>query len=137
MTAKLVNLKNNTQPCGQKRILLVEDNEINRMLLSDFLRYCSYEVETLPSGENFLFEVERFQPHLILLDLKLPDVDGYSLLAEIQKNHHLKHIPIFVVSAFAFKLEQEKAFSLGARRYFVKPINLNHLIMTIEQELRS
>jgi two-component system, cell cycle response regulator DivK len=137
MTAKLMNPKQKTQPCGQKKILLVEDNEMNRMLLSDFLRYCSYDVKTLADGEKFLLEVESFQPQLILLDLKLPDVDGYSLLAELQKNHNFKDIPIIVVSAFAFKMEQEKAFSLGARRYFVKPINLNQLIIAIEQELKN
>ncbi|TFI50895.1 response regulator [Mastigocladus laminosus UU774] len=119
----------------KKRILLIEDNDINRMLLSDYLNYCRYEVKSFSEGYNFFETIEYFKPDLILLDLKLPDIDGYELLEEKQKRADLKSIPIFVVSAFAFKADQEKAMKLGARRYFVKPIKLTELIMAIEEEL--
>ncbi|KOP25134.1 chemotaxis protein CheY [Hapalosiphon sp. MRB220] len=118
-----------------KKILLIEDNDINRMLLSDYLSYCRYEVQSFSEGSTFFEAIETFQPDLILLDLKLPDIDGYSLLAQKQQKANLKYIPIFVVSAFAFKADQEKAVRLGARRYFVKPINLTELVMAIEEEL--
>ncbi|WP_102221365.1 response regulator, partial [Fischerella thermalis] len=118
-----------------KKILLIEDNDINRMLLSDYLSYCKYEVQSLPEGSQFLSTIEKFKPNLILLDLKLPDIDGYSLLAKIQQRSDLQYIPIFVVSAFAFRTDQEKAMKLGARRYFVKPVNLTELILAIEEEL--
>jgi CheY-like chemotaxis protein len=135
MTAQLLNIKQQLPPHRSKKILLIEDNDINRMLLSDYLSYCRYEVQSLPEGSQFFSTIEQFQPNLILLDLKLPDIDGYSLLAKIQQHSELQDLPIFVVSAFAFKTDQEKAMKLGARRYFVKPVNLTELIVAIEEEL--
>ncbi len=136
MTAQLLSVKQQiTSHKGKKRILLIEDNDINRMLLSDYLSYCRYEVQSFPEGFTFFDTIEKFKPDLILLDLKLPDIDGYYLLEQKQQKADLKYIPIFVVSAFAFKADQEKAMKLGARRYFVKPINLTELVMAIEEEL--
>ncbi|EHC15889.1 response regulator [Fischerella thermalis] len=135
MTAQLLNIKQQLSSHKDKKILLIEDNDINRMLLSDYLSYCKYEVQSLPEGSQFLSTIEKFKPNLILLDLKLPDIDGYSLLAKIQQRSDLQYIPIFVVSAFAFRTDQEKAMKLGARRYFVKPVNLTELILAIEEEL--
>jgi two-component system, cell cycle response regulator DivK len=121
-------------PC-LKRILIVEDNDINRMLLSDYLSYSGYNVQSISNGAFFFITIEKFQPDLILLDLKLPDIDGYSLLHQIQQQPDLAKIPVIVVSGFAFKFDQEKAFKLGACDYFVKPINLNNLLQKISEQL--
>jgi two-component system, cell cycle response regulator DivK len=135
MTAQLLKIQQKFHSTQPKRVLLIEDNDVNRMLLTDYLIYCNYNVQSLPEAANFFLKVEQFQPELILLDLKLPDIDGYSLLQEIQHQPNISKIPIIVVSAFAFKKDQEKALNLGARRYFVKPVNLNHLTLAIEEEL--
>ncbi|NWF58401.1 MAG: response regulator [Fischerella sp.] len=135
MSAQLLTIKQQFQSLISRRILLIEDNDINRMLLSDYLSYYRYEVQALPEGANFFATIDKFQPDLILLDLKLPDIDGYSLLEKIQQETNLSCIPVFVVSAFAFKSDQERAMKLGARRYFVKPVNLTELILAIEEEL--
>ncbi|BAT51679.1 two-component response regulator [Nostoc sp. NIES-3756] len=118
-----------------KRILIVEDNDINRMLLSDYLSYSGYTVQSLANGSFFFIKIQQFQPDLILLDLKLPDVDGYSLLQQIQQQPAFAKIPVIVVSGFAFKSDQERAVELGACGYFVKPINLNELLRKISEEL--
>ncbi|MBW4666200.1 MAG: response regulator [Cyanomargarita calcarea GSE-NOS-MK-12-04C] len=135
MTAQLLKIQRQFHSKQAKRVLLIEDNDVNRMLLTDYLIYCNYNVQSLSEAANFFLKVEQFQPELILLDLKLPDIDGYSLLQEIQHQPNISKIPIIVVSAFAFKKDEEKALSLGARRYFVKPVNLNHLTLAIEEEL--
>ncbi|MBD2096348.1 response regulator [Trichocoleus sp. FACHB-591] len=116
------------------RILLVEDNDLNRELLGDYLRHCGYEVFTLAQGSGFFLTIEQFQPHLVLLDLRLPDVDGYQLLEELQQKPHLPQLPIIVISGFAFQEEQQRALKLGARRYLVKPVSLTKLIEAIEVE---
>lgn len=134
MTAKLLSKEQQFPSHSSKRILLIEDNDVNRMLLSDYLSYCSYYVQSLPGASNFFSTVEKFKPELILLDLKLPDIDGYSLLEQIQQKPHLSMIPIIVVSALAFKADQERAMKLGAKRYFVKPVNLTYLTQAIEEE---
>jgi two-component system, cell cycle response regulator DivK len=135
MTAHLFNIDQALRSHEVKRILLVEDHYLNRLLLSDYLSYCGYDVQSLSEGSAFFSTIERFQPELMLLDLKLPDIDGYSLLKQVQQKPDLSKIPIIVVSAFAFKADQELALSLGARRYFVKPLKLKELILTIEEEL--
>ncbi|WP_375502669.1 response regulator [uncultured Nostoc sp.] len=135
MTAQLFNIDQPLRSQKVRRVLLVEDHYLNRLLLSDYLIYCGYDVESLSEGSTFFSTIEKFQPDLMLLDLKLPDIDGYSLLKQVQQKPDLSKIPIIVVSAFAFKADQELALSLGARRYFVKPIKLKDLIITIEEEL--
>ncbi|MEH2244506.1 response regulator [Nostoc sp.] len=134
MTAQLLNIDQALRSHKVKRILLVEDHYLNRILLSDYLTYCGYDVQSLSEGSTFFSTIDKFQPDLMLLDLKLPDIDGYSLLKQVQQKPDLSKIPIIVVSAFAFKADQELALSLGARRYFVKPLKLKELILTIEEE---
>lgn len=118
-----------------KRILLVEDNQTNRQLLNDYLGYLGYQVFSLAGGADFLQTMAEFQPHLVLLDLKLPDIDGYTLLQQIQERPDWLHIPVFVVSAYAFQADEERALSLGARRFFVKPVNLVSLRQAIAEEI--
>lgn len=120
-----------------KRILLVEDNDLNRQMLQDYIVFCEYQVLSLPGGSGLFEALADFQPQLILLDLKLPDVDGYTLLEQIQQSKDWHHIPIIIVSAFAFKADKQRALSLGARRYFVKPVNLDDLRQAVEEELRG
>lgn len=121
------------------RILLVEDNEFSRYLLIDYLTNSGYKVLGLsgggPAGSTFFQNLVQFQPHLVLLDLKLPDISGYSLLEQIKQNLEFQHIPVIVISAHAFKANQEQAMDLGASRYFVKPTNLNELVQAIDEEL--
>ncbi|RUR78765.1 response regulator [Chlorogloeopsis fritschii PCC 9212] len=134
MTAQLLKIQQQLQ-FHRGRILLIEDNDINRMLLSDYLSHFRFEVQGLAGGADFIATIKSFQPDLILLDLKLPDIDGYSLLERIQQEVGISQIPIFIVSAFAFKEDRERAIKLGARRYFIKPVNLSELVLAIEEEL--
>ncbi|MEH1946416.1 MAG: response regulator [Nostoc sp.] len=134
MTVELLNINQPLQSHKVRRILLVEDHYLNRMLLSDYLSYWGYEVQSLSEGSAFFSTIDKFEPDLMLLDLKLPDVDGYSLLKQVQQKPHLSKIPIIVVSAFAFKADQELALSLGACSYFVKPLKLKDLILAIEEQ---
>lgn len=137
MTAQLlkINIKQQFESHEQRRILLIEDNDVNRMLLSDYLIYFKYNVQSLPGASTFFSTVEKFEPELILLDLKLPDGDGFLLLEEIKQKPKYSQIPIIIVSGFAFKADQQRAMMLGASRYFVKPVNLSKLLLAIEEEL--
>jgi CheY-like chemotaxis protein len=120
-----------------KRLLIVEDNTLNRLMLNDYLIFCGYHVMSLACGANFLKEVVSFQPHLILLDLKLPDIDGYVLLDQLRLNPQWRDIPVIIVSAYAFKADRQRAMNLGARQYFIKPVNLMDLKQAIEQEIAN
>ena len=120
---------------SSQRILLVEDNHLNRQMLEDYLVFCGYQLLGLAFGADFFQALADFQPHLVLLDLKLPDVDGYTLLEQIGQRPEWRTIPVIVVSAFAFNADRQRALNLGARRYFVKPVGLRDLRQAIEDEL--
>lgn len=119
------------------RILLVEDNDMNRQMLEDYLLVSGYQVASLARGSDFFQTLANFQPHLILLDLRLPDINGYTLLEQIKQRTDWRHIPVIVVSALAFRSDQQRALNLGASRYLVKPVNLNDLKQAIQDELRG
>ena len=119
------------------RILLVEDNDISRQLMTDFLRHCGYSIHALSSGSMFAREMTLFCPHLVLLDLKLPDVDGFSVLEQVQQTAEWSETPIIVISAFAFQTDRARALSLGARQYLVKPVMLPQIQQAIHDELKA
>jgi two-component system, cell cycle response regulator DivK len=135
MTVRLLSVKQQLESQINRRILLIEDNDVNRMLLSDYLSYVGYTVQGLSNARTLFSTIDKFQPDLILLDLKLPDIDGFLLIEQIKQKPDLCHIPIIVVSAFAFKADKERAMNLGANHYFVKPVNLTELSLTIAAEL--
>jgi two-component system, cell cycle response regulator DivK len=118
------------------RILLVEDNDISRQLMSDYLRHCGYSIHTLSSGSTFAQEMAQFRPHLVLLDLKLPDVDGFAVLEQAQQTAEWSRTPIIVISAFAFQADRKRALKLGARQYLVKPVMLPQIQQAICDELK-
>jgi two-component system cell cycle response regulator DivK len=120
----------------QIRVLLVEDNDTSRQLMSDYLEYHGYQVCSLAGGTSVDVMMAQFQPHVILLDLKLPDVDGFTLLEQFQQRLDWQTVPVIVVSAFAFQADRRRALGLGARQYLVKPVNLVQLRRTIADEIR-
>ncbi|MEB3294530.1 MAG: response regulator [Synechococcales bacterium] len=119
------------------RILLVEDNESNQQLMQDFLSYHGYEVLAVGEAAQFAEAFEQFQPQVILLDLKLPDADGFELLEAIQQSPVWGNTPVIVVSAYAFQRDQHRALGLGARDYLVKPIRLSVLLQAISTAIAS
>lgn len=125
------------KPEPLNRILLIEDNDINRQLTSEYLEYCGYQVLSLADGATFATAMTHFNPDLVLLDLKLPGIDGYTLLSQIQQKPEWQRVPVIVVSAFAFQADQDRALALGARRYLVKPVKLQHLRQTVHEELHG
>lgn len=117
------------------RILLIEDNEPNRRLLEDYLIYQSFEVRALSMGTGFEQALAEFKPRIVLLDLKLPDMDGCDILERMQQSPDWREIPVIVVSARAFMADQQRALQLGAQRYLVKPIRLLELLEVIRSIL--
>jgi len=125
---------NDTDP---KRVLVAEGNDLNRQILEDHLVFCGYRVLSLASGSRFLQALVEFQPLLILLDLRLPDVDGYTILEEIQRGTQWRHIPVIALSASAFKADQQRLLRLGVSRYFVSPVVLTDLMQAVQAELHD
>lgn len=124
-----------SNPSSGIKILLVEDNHISRQLMTDFLVTKGFEVQSLASAHAFLLAMAAYQPDVVLLDLKLPGISGYTVLQQLQQQPEWKNLPVIVVSAFAFCADRDRALALGARRYLVKPVKLPELIQAIREEV--
>lgn len=116
------------------RILLVEDNEVHCLLTEDFLVHQGYDVLSLRDGAGFLTAIADFKPDIVLLDLKLPKIDGFSLLEKLRCSEW-RSLPVIVLSAYAFEREKQKALALGVQCYLTKPVNLKSLAQVVEREI--
>lgn len=134
-TVSLVNQGINPDNPSPARILLIEDNETSRQLMSDYLEYHGYQVHALADGISWTTAMQQVHPHLVLLDLKLPEIDGFAILNQLTQQPEWASIPVIIVSAFAFQADRKRALQLGAKRYFVKPVNLVQLRQAISEEL--
>jgi two-component system cell cycle response regulator DivK len=119
-----------------KRLLLVEDNHIHRLLTEEFFERQGYTVMGAYDATNFFSILASFEPDLIVLDLNLPEIDGFTLLEQLQQSKW-HDIPIIIVSAYAFDREKQRAKQLGIRNYFTKPINLEIVSQSVQTELAT
>ena len=118
------------------KILFIEDDDLNREVIAEYLELQGYEVQALPDGYDFIESLREFQPNLILLDLKLPGIDGFALMEKL-RNSEWTEVPVMILSAFSFTQDKQRAFQLGARHFMVKPINLREIGGAIQAELRN
>lgn len=116
-----------------KKILIVEDNPKNRLLLTDILKYHGYEVIEVKDGKTGLAMAGENKPDLILLDMQMPVMDGFSFVEEIKKMPDLKDIKIIVITSFAMKGDRERILQLGADEYISKPIDTRRLPQIVKK----
>jgi signal transduction histidine kinase/CheY-like chemotaxis protein/CHASE3 domain sensor protein len=121
---------------GTPEILIVEDNPDNRLTLKALLEE-KYKIIEAIDGPTGLEMAKKCHPHLILMDIALPGINGIEVLKELKKDPLLKHIPVFAVSASAMKGDKENLLSYGFDAYIPKPINSNLLEKTLNQFLST
>lgn len=120
-----------------KSVLLVEDNSENLSIFATILRHYGYRVIEAQSGRQALDLAAAQDPDLILLDLGLPDIDGFEVLSRLRKEPALARIPVLVVSANATQRARDQSLALGARRFLTKPIRPSDLVVTVGEELQG
>jgi two-component system, cell cycle response regulator DivK len=113
-------------------ILLVEDNELNRDMLIRRLQRRGYQVDSAINGKEGLQKAESFMPDLILLDLSLPEMDGWEVLRHLKEHEQLKKIPVIALTAHALLSDRDRAFAAGFDDYDIKPIELPRLLQKME-----
>ena len=106
------------------RILVVEDNPKNMKLVRDVLEFSGYEVIEAACGEDGVRLAGIEHPHLILMDLQLPDIDGAEALRQIRDGREGQDVPVVAVTAFAMDEDRTRAFASGFDGYLEKPINV-------------
>jgi two-component system, cell cycle response regulator DivK len=117
------------------RILLVEDNEMNRDMLSRRLSRKGYEVVVAVDGQEGVERARSEAPDLILMDMSLPVKDGWTATREIKADSATAAIPIIALTAHAMSGDREKAMEAGCDDYDTKPIELTRLLDKIEARL--
>ena len=114
------------------KILLVEDNEMNRDMLSRRLQRKGYEVVIAVDGEEGVARARSEQPELILMDMSLPGKDGWTAAREIKGDAALRAIPIIALTAHAMAGDRDKALEAGCDDYDTKPVEFARLLGKIE-----
>ncbi|MCC2671592.1 MAG: response regulator receiver protein [Armatimonadetes bacterium] len=114
------------------RILLVEDNEMNRDMLSRRLLRRGFEVECAVDGLAGVEAAHRLLPDLILMDMSLPVMDGWTATRELKQADDTRAIPVIALTAHAMSGDREKALEAGCDDYDTKPIELPRLLEKID-----
>ncbi len=107
-----------------KRILVVEDNDLNRKLFCDVLKANGYEVVPVADGSNVVATAKKFTPHLVIMDIQLPNVSGVDLIAQLKRDTAMAEVPVLAVTAYAGKGDEERIREAGAADYLAKPVSI-------------
>lgn len=113
-------------------ILLVEDNEMNRDMLSRRLMKRGFEIEMAVDGRQGVEMASAVDPDLILLDMSLPIMDGWEAAAALKADDATNSIPVIALTAHAMAGDKEKALAAGCDDYDTKPIDFKRLLAKIE-----
>ena len=121
-----------------KHILVVDDNPSSRELVKFALELeADYEIEEAADGHDALSRIGHVRPDLILMDIQMPEMDGYETLRQIRAHPTCKLVPVVAITAFAMLDDRQKAFEAGFDGYFAKPINIAALRTQIDTLLRK
>ena len=96
-----------------KKVLSIEDNAANRKIIFDLLTSQGYEVIEACDGKEGLKKVKSEKPDLILMDVQLPEMDGFQVLKEIRKTEEIKNIPVVILSSYAMQGDSDRGFAAG------------------------
>lgn len=121
----------------KRKILIIEDNEQNLYLLTFLLEKHGYDVTSARDGQTGIDLAAQVNPDLILLDMQLPVMDGYTVARNLRSNHQLAATPIVAVTSYAMLGDREKALASGCTGYIEKPINPDTFMAQMEEHLPS
>ena len=120
-------------------VLYIEDNPDNMTLVKRAIEAIGHQFVGMPNGIDGLKKAEEISPDLILLDINLPDIDGYEIARRLRAsgNQQLLYVPIIAITANALKGDAEKALEAGCDVYMSKPINIRELWARVEGLLQA
>ena len=119
-----------------KTVLIVEDNELNMKLFNDLVETRGHRIVQTRSGIEAVELARKHQPDLILMDIQLPNMDGYEATRRIRAEPGLQSIPIIAVTSYALSGEEQKARAAGCTDYVPKPYSPRQLLAKIREQLR-
>jgi len=116
-------------------ILAVDDVPLNLLLVEKMLSRFKFNVKKATGGQMALDMIAQQQPSLVLLDLMMPNIDGFDVLARLRAQEETKNLPVVILSALNSEHDINKAMDLGANDFITKPIIMDRLVNTIKKHL--
>ncbi|NQW22276.1 MAG: response regulator [SAR202 cluster bacterium] len=117
------------------KLLLIEDNEMNRDMLTRRLERKGYEISIAVDGKDGVMKAKADNPDLILMDMSLPNIDGWEATRIIKGSQETRHIPVIALTSHAMAGDRERALEVGCDEYDTKPIDFFRLLTKIENLL--
>jgi len=120
-------------PPARQTLLLVEDNEDNRIIYSTVLRHTGYEVVEATDGVQAVDLARRIAPDLILMDISIPEIDGWEATKILRQDPKTRDIPIIALTAHALADDRERATAVGFSSYLAKPIEPRAVVAEVRR----
>jgi len=118
------------------KILIVDDEEPNREILTSLVRALGYETETAINGVEAITKMKFFTPDLVLLDIMMPDMDGYEVCDHLKSDPETANIPVVIVTALSDRSSKLKGLQVGANDFLTKPIDQSELTIRVRNLLK-
>ena len=116
-----------------KKILIIDDEKNIRLTLSQCLETSNYDVETAVSGEHGLTKYNESKYDIILLDMKMPGIDGIEVLRRVKNTPEIKRIPVIILTSSKEEGDRAMSYDLGANSYLVKPISFDGFLDVVRK----
>jgi DNA-binding response OmpR family regulator len=116
-------------------ILVIDDNQHQLNFLMRLLNFYGYNTKTLNESKQAFNEIVKLSPRLLILDIMMPDMDGFTLLKKIREDQKLSAIPVIIFTNKFYNVDRKKAFDLGANAFISKPVKGNVIITEVKKYL--
>lgn len=120
-----------------KKLLLIDDDPNLILLVKDYLEFRGYEVVTAENGRDAMDVLTRQQPDMIICDVMMPEMDGYSFVESIRQDNRTDWIPVMFLSAKGQSQDRVKGLTKGADVYMIKPFEPEELVAQVESSLKQ
>ena len=120
---------------SKRRVLIVDDEDVNLQLLSNILRAQGYEIATATNGRDAVHIIKKNPPDMVLLDVEMPVMDGYETLKKIRETYPANRLPVIIITIKDESEDMVHAFEMGANDFVIKPIDLAVLLARIRTHL--
>lgn len=119
---------------GSKKILVVDDDKSILHIIEARLKHAGYDVELASNGEEAISRMRKRMPRLVLLDIVMPGIDGFTVLETIKKDRRLKKASVIMITSKAEDRDVQRAITMGAKDYLVKPFSPGVLLDKVRRE---
>lgn len=120
-----------------KKILVVDDNFDNRTIIAQMLKLSGFQVAMASDGHQAIDATESEEPDLILMDLAMPGLDGWSATARLKARPELAHVPVIAVTGHVTRSDIERALQAGCADYLSKPIDFETMLLKVRAHLAA